>query len=632
MKRIKDIKIGIRLNFILGLTMTFIIGVLGIYIISEEKKEIQKLTDERMTEHTNDIAALIQEEIRKNQQQVAIGLEYVREYFFNQGSLNLSNDKIPFNAINQTTGESVPIETTSWELKGNTVQYSSEIVDSIAGRIGGTATIFQKIPQGFMRISTNIRNENGERAIGTFIPNSSNVVNTILNGNPFYGRAFVVNDWYLTAYSPIIKDNKTIGMLYYGLPEKDLSDLRQVFNNKQYFESGYPFLIDKEGNFILHPENEGENHKDQEFFKQLIESNQGQGKTKYEWEGRTKYQYFKYIDSIESFVAVSIYEDEFLARVNQTRNSILIALLIGIIIFIVINTAISRSITSGLNKSLTLATSIADGNLNVSIDLDQKDEVGLLTNALNQMVRKLHEIISEIASGADNIALASQQLSSASEQLSQGANEQASSLEEVSSTMEEIASNISNNTQNARKTEDVSQKNLNKIHQTADKSTKSLNASEEIAQKISVINDIAFQTNILALNAAVESARAGEHGKGFAVVASEVRKLAEKSKLAAEEIIKLAQNNVLLANESGTLLMETVPQLESATQLIQEISASSLEQNSGADQVNNAIQQLNNVTQQNASSSEELAANAEELASQAEQLKLAIQFFKKKED
>jgi methyl-accepting chemotaxis protein len=632
MKRLKDIKIGIRLNFILGFTMAFIIGILGIYIISEEKTEIQEQTDERMREHTNDIGALIEEEIRKNQQQVAIGLEYAREYFSNQGDLNISDSRISFNAINQITEESVPVQARSWKINGNIIQRSTAIVDTIASRIGGTATIFQKIPQGFLRISTNITKENGERAVGTFIPNNSEVVKSVMNGNSFYGRAFVVNDYYLTGYLPIKKGEEIIGILYYGLPEKDLSDLRQTFNNKKYFESGYPFLIDKEGTFILHPENEGENQSDQEFFKQLIESNKDEGKTKYEWEGRTKYQYFKYIDRIESFVSVSIYEDEFLERVNKTRNSIILALIVGILIFIVINTAISKSITSGLNKSLSLARSIADGNLNVSIDLDQDDEVGQLTKALNQMVGKLNIIISEIASGADNIALASQQMSSASEQLSQGANEQASSLEEVSSTMEEIAANIGHNTQNARKTEEMSQQNLNKIHQTADKSTKSLNASEAIAQKISIINDIAFQTNILALNAAVESARAGEHGRGFAVVASEVRKLAEKSKQAAEEIIKLAQNNVLLANESGTILMETVPQLETATQLIQEISASSLEQNSGADQVNNAIQQLNSVTQENASSSEELAANAEELASQAEQLKSAIQFFKRKDD
>ncbi|MFW6275490.1 MAG: Cache 3/Cache 2 fusion domain-containing protein, partial [bacterium] len=158
MRRLEDIKIGIRLNFILGLAMAFIIGILGIYIIYEEKKEIQELTDERMTEHTNDIAALIEEEIRKNQQHVTIGLEYAREYFSNQGELNITDTQISFTATNQETDESVSVQTNRWQLNGETLQNSTAIVDTIASRIGGTATIFQKIPQGFLRISTNIIN------------------------------------------------------------------------------------------------------------------------------------------------------------------------------------------------------------------------------------------------------------------------------------------------------------------------------------------------------------------------------------------------------------------------------------------------------------------------------------------
>jgi methyl-accepting chemotaxis protein len=222
------------------------------------------------------------------------------------------------------------------------------------------------------------------------------------------------------------------------------------------------------------------------------------------------------------------------------------------------------------------------------------------------------------------------QMSSASQQLSQGANEQASGAEEVSSSMEQMAANIQQNTDNAQEADKISQRVSDGVQKVGSAAQESLISIRNISDKIGIINDIAFQTNILALNAAVEAARAGEHGKGFAVVAAEVRKLAERSKIAADEIVSLSAKSVNVTESASKLMGNLIPEIEKTAKLVQEIAAASMEQSTGADQVNSAIQQLNQVTQQNAAASEEMATSSEELSSQAEQLKDIISFFRLK--
>ena len=271
---------------------------------------------------------------------------------------------------------------------------------------------------------------------------------------------------------------------------------------------------------------------------------------------------------------------------------------------------------------------MANGDLSGKSDIKSKNEIGELSNAYNRMVDKLTNIVLGINQSAEDIEKGTAEVAGNANGISQGATEQASSLEEISSVVEEITGSISQNTENSINTDKISLSAAKGMAEVKSKSEKVVEVNSVISEKIKIITDIAAQTNILALNAAVEAARAGEQGKGFAVVAGEVRKLAEMSNKAANEIVELAGQGYEMSVSSLENINELLPEIEKTSDLVQEIAAASKEQNNGVSQVNSAIQELNNVTQQNSAASEELASASEELASQAKGLSDAIGFFR----
>ena len=329
----------------------------------------------------------------------------------------------------------------------------------------------------------------------------------------------------------------------------------------------------------------------------------------------------------ETDEAEQVYERKQDAMWEMNITLLIIAIIVSVFLIIIL----TKTIAKGIHKGAELAENIAAGKLSVKIDqqfLDRKDEIGILSNALQKMTDKIREIVFNILETSESYSTASQQISTGSQQLSQGASEQASSLEEISSSMDEMASNIQQNSINAQQTEKIALSATGSVGKVHKSGINSITSIKEIANKISLINDIAFQTNILALNAAVEAARAGEYGKGFAVVAGEVRKLAERSKRAADQIGVLSVSSVDITEENGKLLEELIPEIEKTSKLVQEITAASMEQNNSTKQVNHAIQQLTHVTQRNAATAEQLATSAQELSSQAEQMKMLISYFK----
>ncbi|MBF0400321.1 MAG: HAMP domain-containing protein [Magnetococcales bacterium] len=317
------------------------------------------------------------------------------------------------------------------------------------------------------------------------------------------------------------------------------------------------------------------------------------------------------------------------AMAQAASSSVLIvgASLGAVVLGLLIAVFLSRAIVSALLQGVGFAQRIASGDLTATIELDQKDEVGQLAAALKEMVEKLREVITEVSAAAEQVSIGSNEISDTAQNLSQGATEQAASIEETSSSMEEMTSNIQQNTDNANTTQNISQIAAKDAADGGMAVGQAVNAMREIASKIGIIEEIARQTNLLALNAAIEAARAGEHGKGFAVVAAEVRKLAERSQMAAGEISQLSSSSVDVAEKAGGIINKLVPDIQKTAELIQEINASSQEQSQGAVQINQAIQQLDHVIQQNAGASEEMAATAEELSAQAETMAHSISFF-----
>jgi methyl-accepting chemotaxis protein len=284
-------------------------------------------------------------------------------------------------------------------------------------------------------------------------------------------------------------------------------------------------------------------------------------------------------------------------------------------------------VEEGLNSVQEALKALASGNLDHSIHKDFQGIFDDLKRSFNSTVSTLRNIISEVRSNSDMLASASTQISGTAQSLSQGANEQAASVEETSAAMEQMTASIGQNADNAKITDGMARKAAGEAIEGGTAVGATVDAMKSIANKIGIIDDIAYQTNLLALNAAIEAARAGEHGKGFAVVAAEVRKLAERSQVAAQEIGELATGSVKTAERAGSLLGEIVPAIKKTSDLVQEITAASDEQSTGVSQINTAMSQLTQLTQQNAAGSEELAATAEEMTAQAEKLRQLMSFF-----
>lgn len=444
-----------------------------------------------------------------------------------------------------------------------------------------------------------------------------------------------------TYFVPLLLDNEFAGAAGADL---SLTRLEKLVEQIKTDEGGYVFLVSNKGVLFTYPDTAfigksiAETHPDLESRFSLLKSISAGEMLSFEYsdpvlktEGYYSFVPIR-IGNSSSAWAIAFYTPY--AAINQHARELLFnALIIGLLGLLVLFVAIyliARKITIPINRVAGIIKEIASGNINVSLTPSgRKDEIGILEESMIRMATKLKEVVHKISEGAYHINLASNQFRKTSGQVMSDANRQAVSVEQLSSQTEEFTGSIQQIAENAMHTERISVLAHQGIREVAEKSEQTVAATRVIAEKLQIINDIAFQTNLLALNAAVEAARAGESGRGFAVVAAEVRKLAEKSRKAADEIVTQSVNTNYIAEKARDRMYEILPEIERTMKLVQEIANSGMMQNTAIAEVNGAIQGLNSITQTNSSVAEELDAAAGDLLGQAEILREQVEFFRK---
>ena len=545
-------------------------------------------------------------------------------------------------------------------VAGQALNLDFSAPDAFTERTGGNATIFAASGEDFVRVSTSVKKENGERAVGTALDKASPAYPALRAGRNYVGLTTLFGKQFITQYEPVRDaSGKVVGALYVGVDiTADVATLKERIRAVKVGETGYFYVLSavpgkSYGDLLVHPSKEGENILDSQsadgrsFVKEMLEKKEGT--ISYDWQNpgeshaREKFAAYSEMKDWNWVIVGGTYRDEITAAATQLRNRFILfglaalAVLASVLYFLV-----RATVTRPLAEVQAVAARIAEGDLTAQVKARRDDEIGRLTGAINEIGARLSSVVGQVRDGAEHIATASQEISTGNLDLCSRTEEQAASLATTASSMDQLTTTVRQNADNARQADqlarsasEVAQKGGSTVSQVVARMDSISQASRKISDITSVIDGIAFQTNILALNAAVEAARAGEQGRGFAVVASEVRNLAQRSAAAAKEIKVLIESSnsevdagSQLVAQAGVTMQEVLDSVQRVTDIMSEISSASQEQTQGIEEINRSVVEMDTVTQQNAALVEEASAAAQAMHEQADALARSVRRFR----